>query len=163
MIKNFCDFVNESHSLTQINRAIDVIIYECLKRFDLQGGNNSNDDDWSKIDPIFSKGQGPDLFVNIDWRDDGPEFLEEAEIVAKSKVRIDDKFKKYGIEIESFNPDETIVHIAELEQDDLYAEVFISDDVDRKVIDFYKKRESRIKELAEKLKIHLTSKKFGIS
>ena len=165
MIKNFCDFVNESATDAQLDKAMLVIIYECLKRFDLQGGNSIMiDDDWNKIDSIFPEGESPDLFVNIDWRTDEPSVIGEAELLSNTPNKILDKrFHEYGLSIENLKADETIVHIADLKQDALYDKIHVSDEITTNVVDFYKKRESRIKELEEKLKTHLKGKKFGIS
>lgn len=161
MIKNFGDFLNENLS---DRRIADAVIYTCLLGFLPDGGNNNGEDDWEKVDKIFKDG-GPDLFRNF-----GPdEFKSNGtydELVALSKMygkRSDswsdtesnhryltnEAFGEFDLKIEKITPDETIIHLSPQKQSG--------------VKQFYTElRPAYLKELAEKLKTHISSKQYGL-
>ena len=169
MIKNFEDFIGESKSISYIEKSLDSIILDCLKRFEIHGGNNDNDARWQDVDTIFKGNshdgfQGPDLFINTELtpRD---QFYDEVIFIADmfrrdtsgtTRKYFEKRFREYGLAIEKLDADETIVHIDDSE----YDKETIATSFD--VIDFYRKQDDRIKELEEKLKLHITGKKFGI-
>lgn len=165
-------------------RAIELVILFTLKQLFPDGGNNSYGEeiDWEKLDPIFPsiapkghpfQGGGPDLYISFD-ADDAKAFTKELNILydiaddaaykgAADKLnKATEIFKEYGLQLETLAPDENIINLdlpdsaagawsGKLSQKDL-----------KFIVDFYKSREKKIKELEQKHKTVLTSKKFGL-
>lgn len=181
--KLYEEFSNDTLSASEM-RAIELIIFFTLKQLFPDGGNNSYGEeiDWQKLDPIFPsiapkghpfQGGGPDLYISFD-SDDAKEFTKELNILyditdeatygggAMKLNKAAEIFKEYGLQLETLTPDENIINLdlpdstagawsGELSQKDL-----------KFITDFYKTREKKIKELEQKYKIVLTSKKYGL-
>ena len=177
MIKNFSDFINESTTDAHIDKALDATILACLSSLSVSGGNSNPDDDWNKVDPMFSDSEPPDTYINASWNPSDL-FFDDVEFIStlfygKDKYgdtgkMIRDRFLKYGMAIESLNTDETVVHISM----DSKAYLNYFDDDTRNsakleefkidVKNFYKHKDKWENELKEKLKTYLKGKKYGI-
>ena len=78
---------------------------------------------------------------------------------------IENKFLEYGLQIEDLSPGENIIHLAfpKLSQKTAPG---APDELSPKdlefIVNFYKTREKKIKDLETKYKLALTSKKFGL-
>lgn len=153
--KLFEDFQSQLRTQT---RSMDLCILASLERLSPDGGNSAlpsvlaNVDDWSEKSPLFDS-NGPDLFINFST-EDAREFAEEIELVSKlfnssSRFLVVKEFDEYSLKIEKFTPDEIIVSLK------FY-------DVD-KIVNFYENdRERMIKEIKERWRINLTSKRYGL-
>jgi hypothetical protein len=96
-------------------RAVDIIIYFMLIRFDPQGGNNSLRQNWEEEDNMFNVA-GPDLFVNMELTD----CVDEIELVNRAikndptlKKFLKERTNEYGLEIQqmSLDPEETVANL----------------------------------------------------
>jgi hypothetical protein len=124
---------------------------------------------WEDIDPVFD-GDGPDLFINFDGEDTG-EFRSEFEYLWYANydsdhtisVYLDDKFEDWGLSIESLTPDENIVYINLANESDGFQIRDTLLESDKKLlVDFYKTREQKIKDLEQKYKLTLTTRRYGL-
>lgn len=62
MIKNFNDWsINESET-PNIERQLNSVVLECVRRLHPMGGNSNPGDNWHEVDPMFDKNDGPDIF-----------------------------------------------------------------------------------------------------
>ena len=172
--KLYEEFLNESLD-KRLERATELAILYTLKQLLPDGGNNmymySEQIDWEKLDSIFS-GDGPDFFINFD-EEDARQFSEEFNMLYKvmdmthSDIHdeIENKFLEYGLQIEDLSPGENIIHLAfpKLSQKTAPG---APDELSPKdlefIVNFYKTREKKIKDLETKYKLALTSKKYGL-
>jgi hypothetical protein len=161
-MKKFKDFINESVEYSLDDRAIDVIILDCLSRFDEKGGNNYIVN-WDVTD--FA----PDIFVNIWWEPKDHFYVDierVTELFKDDHTEITERFLKYGMIIEKLSTDETILYIAGVEQNGSFLALDKQSKLLTKNLEivkkFYENREMYTKELEDKLKLYLKGKKFGI-
>jgi hypothetical protein len=175
-VKRFEEFLNESEEIiSSFKKAVDVVIHFTLQQLLPNGGNSdSTGVDWKELDPVFSKNTSrfdtPDLFINF-TADDAESISKDLEIVwqamrhrrgyhprssmSPEERYIEEQFKRNGLEIESFDIEEIIIALdcKKFEGENNFPNL---------VTDFYRKRESRIKEIENRLKTHFTSRKFGL-
>lgn len=177
--KLYEEFLNESLD-RNLERATELAILFTLRQLLPDGGNNIYGEqiDWEKLDPMFPsigpkshpfQGGGPDLYINFE-EEDARQFSEEFNTLYKvmNMTRgsihdeIDNKFQEYGLQIEELSPGENIVHIAL--QAEFYGRnsITISPKDLEFIVNFYKTREQKIKDLETKYKLALTSKKYGL-
>ena len=174
-MKNFKlyeEFLNESLD-KRLERATELAILFTLKQLLPDGGNNMYGDevDWEKLDPIFPGG-GPDLYINFDDTDSG-DFSKEFSILYDVIVsfipdKIEDKFSEYELQVEILSPGENIVHVAIPYRKLLTPRALKKNQATSEneyfnfIVNFYKTREKKIKDLEAKYKIALASNKYGL-
>lgn len=167
--KLFEDFTGETLNANEV-RATELIILFTLRQLLPDGGNFVGDAviDWQKLDAIFKKDDSPDLYINFDPGDIkgfSGEFNTLVDIMSRKSMKrqhVYDMFEKYGLKLEVIHSDECIAGL-DLPATHLH---FIHDSltqVDLEFIaDFYRTREKKIKELEQKYKTTLTSRKYGL-
>jgi hypothetical protein len=183
--KLYEEFLNESLD-KRLERATELAILFTLKQLLPDGGNNMYGDeiDWEKLDPIFPsigpkdqpfQGGGPDLYINFDDADSG-DFSKEFDIlhdVMNTKYsnipgKIEDKFLEYELQVESLSPGENIVHVAipkssgDKSVDGNRTVNGATTGYFNFIVNFYKTKEKKIKDLESKYKIALASNKYGL-
>ena len=176
--KLYEEFLNESLD-RNLERATELAILFTLRQLLPDGGNNMYGEqiDWEKLDPMFPsigpknhpfQGGGPDLYINFD-EEDARQFSEEFNTLynvmnmTHSSIHdeIDNKFQEYGLQIEELSPGENIVHVAIPKLKKGAQEELSPEDLEF-IVNFYKTREQKIKDLETKYKLALTSKKYGL-
>ena len=180
--KLYEEFLNESLD-RNLERATELAILFTLRQLLPDGGNNMYGEqiDWEKLDPMFPsigpkshpfQGGGPDLYINFE-EEDARGFSEEFGILynvmdmTHSTIHdeIENKFLEYGLQIEDLSPRENIVHVA-IPQLKKSSAPGTSDELSPEdlefIVNFYKTREKKIKDLETKYKLALTSKKYGL-
>jgi hypothetical protein len=168
--KLYEEFLNEALE-RNLERATDLAILYTLKQLLPNGGNSMYGEQiaWKNIDPIFS-GDGPDLFINFDESDDrefSVEFNTLYNAMRQDAVydEIDNRFQEYGLVIEDLTPNENIVYLAfpQLKQKTTPGtpDSLTPEDLEF-IVDFYKTREQKIKNLETKYRLTIIGKKYGI-
>lgn len=145
-------------------RSLDIAIYVCLSKLSPTGGNNGTLPirvDWEDKSPMFNL-EGPDLFRNFtidDARQFSDEIVEISKVVQNNSLKhlVFKEFDDYSLILEKFETDEIIVWVKHSGK----SIQTIETDLDQ-IVNFYKKRESRIKEIEKRWNIHFTSKRYGL-